>query len=97
MENERIAKLETTVDSIKEAVGRLEQKFDHFMSKMEAKFLPRAEYESMVERLEDRLNSQEEEISQLRKNVGKLPAWAGSIISMLFTAVIALIAALFGK
>lgn len=97
MENERIAKLETTMESVKEAVGRLEQKFDHFMSKIEQKFLPRTEYEATIERLENRLNDQELEIDQLRKSSGKLPAWAASLISLLFTAVISLIAALFGR
>lgn len=95
VENERIAKLETSVDAIKEAVGRLERKFDEMFARFEERYLQRNEYVVDKESIEKRLKDQESEISVLRKEVaektGKVPAWAASIITLLFSSLVTIV------
>lgn len=91
MENERVTKLETTMEFVKETVGRLERKFDSVLENIEERYIPRNEYIVDKEGFEKRLKEQEVELSQLREKTGKLPAWAASLISLLFSSLIAVI------
>jgi chromosome segregation ATPase len=93
-ENERLAKVETTIESIEKALNRLESKLDILNENMDRKFVPRPEVESSIKRLHDRIDELNEdmhtvqtELTAIREKQGRVPAWAAALITFLISAI----------
>jgi archaellum component FlaC len=98
-DKERLAKIETSIESIEKLLGKLEGKIDAFNDNMDKKFVPRTEVESTVKHLHERICDAEEELEKVKKELhvlyekqGRLPAWAAAVLSFLVTLVGALLA-----
>jgi chromosome segregation ATPase len=98
-DKERLAKIETSIESIEKLLNKLEGKIDAFNDSMEKKFVLRSEVDATVKHLHERISDAEKELENVKKELhmvneknGKLPAWAAALLSFLVTLVGALLA-----
>lgn len=85
-ENERLARIETSYEGIKDLLLRLDKKVDNLSAKIETAYVPRSEYNQLAK-----------EVEELRKVKGALPAWAASMLSVLVTVTMFLAGLYFKK
>jgi chromosome segregation ATPase len=97
VENERVAKLEAAMESLKEAVAKLHSKFDQLFERIEQRYLPRSEFEHELIQIKERFKQQEAEIRELRSIAKQVPSWAVSLMTAMITVIGALVVALFTK
>ncbi|MDK7480997.1 hypothetical protein OWP19_23810 [Bacillus cereus] len=77
MENERVARLEASIEKIEKGLdatmekqekgfGLLAEKLDAISDRIERRYLPRTEHEQVVKRLDERIDEVEKENEEMR-------------------------------